>query len=142
MQAPPSQLPLVIRPQTDDDFAFIISSWLKSYRDGSPYMRSIANFYAIHQGPIATAIRAEPVWMAVDPSDTTQLFGFWCGDAVNCYFAYVKQFYRKQDVLTRLAGHVGAGRSVGLAFWTHQAATIWDVRYRPNAFWHKYGKAR
>ena len=100
--------PVTVRPGTSQDEAFILATWLRSFRHGSMFARRLTNdvFFSNHH-PIVTDIlaRAE-IQMAVLEDDPGVIIGYLVTerqkDTWVLHFAYTKKDFRRMRVLSQL----------------------------------------
>jgi len=91
--------PIIYRPPTPDDLTFIMSSWLKSYRN-SDFANFLSNdvYYKSHAIVIQEILDRSNVAMIVDPQDPNHLYGYivfenFKGSFV-LHYIYIKYAYR------------------------------------------------
>jgi hypothetical protein len=96
--------PITIRPASSRDEAFILATWLRSFRHGSMFARRLTNdvFFTNHH-PIATSIlaRSETLVAHLD-DDPNVILGYLVTEGQVLHFAYVKKEFRRMRVLTQL----------------------------------------
>ena len=91
---------VMIRKAVPADVSFLFSSWLKSYRD-SKFGESITTtiYYTEHHKVVERLLKTCEVYVACNPKDQTELFGYICGERVEnilvIHYAYVKHTYRQ-----------------------------------------------
>lgn len=101
---------LVIRQGTEDDFPFILNSWLKSHCESkilSPYLPREMYFHLHH--PILEAILARPttkISMAVNTEDPTLIYGYCVYEILKSanvfHYVYVKRAFNGFGIATDL----------------------------------------
>lgn len=93
-------LPVIVRPAIPADVSFLFSSWLKSFRD-SRFAASITTtiFYTEHHKVVERLLKTCEVYVACNPKDQTELYGYICGEKVDgilvVHYCYVKHTYRQ-----------------------------------------------
>lgn len=92
-----------LREMTDADRSFIISSWLKSYRNADS-VTHLSNdvYYTGHAKLINDLLATSNVTIACDPSYPTSMFGYIVHDANVAHYLYVKYSLRRHGVATML----------------------------------------
>jgi hypothetical protein len=100
--------PLTIRVGTGRDEAFILATWLRSFRHGSMFARRLTNdvFFTNHH-PIVTDILARSsTLVATLEDDPDVILGYLVTEHTDprpiLHFAYVKKEFRRMRVLTQL----------------------------------------
>lgn len=114
-------IPLVFRPAGPDDQAYVIRTWIESYRDEQPEMRT-----SDYEAWMRERINAD-VLLACHESEPTQIVGWVATDVVGydepkravehgpvgrLHFFYVRRRYRRQGIARALFEQV-TGNIVG-----------------------------
>lgn len=92
-------VPFFVREMREDEVAFVVSSWLRSYED-SPWAKKIgqADYYEGHGRIVKDAMARSTVLVAEHKNEPGLLLGFACGERtehVTCiHYCYVKSDYR------------------------------------------------
>lgn len=100
-------VPTTLRAPVDDDRNFILSTWLKSFRN-SHFACMIPNdiYFKAHKALIMATLQESGVVVAVNPEDESQIFGYGVytpnGGATLCHYIYVKESYRRLGIGTTL----------------------------------------
>lgn len=99
---------VVVRPGVPSDHSFVLATWLRSFRHGSPFARRLidAVYYANHH-PLATAVLARSqLLVAALPDDPNVIIGYLLVEDLDgtptIHFAYTKKEFRRMRVLTQL----------------------------------------
>lgn len=88
--------PIVIRPASVDDAAFVISSYLKSQRnEGHNALMSNDVYYARVKPRVERMIARDQVIVACSPEDAWHLYGWLAYEPGVVHYAYVKFPYRR-----------------------------------------------
>lgn len=103
-----------IRPIEEDDYAFVYSTWLRSYRFNSVFTRKLTNkvYYEWHHKAIERIFgRGGFCIIACDTSDKNVVFGYIVGERTSSgdiiHFIYVKKAFRKLGIMAKLLDSVG-----------------------------------
>lgn len=132
-----------IRPATPNDANFIISSWLKRYRDAiSPRLVTDKIYYSA-QHQIIAAILQKPtteVFIACNAADEGQICGYVVGerlpDLSMIHWVYVKNSFRKWGIATELLAKFPEATQ-----YTHRTHLVkfldknGKLRYNPVPLW-------
>jgi hypothetical protein len=100
--------PLSIRPGCGADHSFILATWLRSFRHGSPFARRLVDavFYANHHPLVESLVARSTVSVATLEDDPNVILGYLVtekqGPQHVLHFAYVKKEFRRMRVLTQL----------------------------------------
>lgn len=88
-----------IRPIKEHEQAFVISSWLKSYRS-SPFVRLVDNdvYYREQAKLVLSALEGSVTLMAVDPQDDDVIWGFIVFGVNRVEYIYVKHLMRLNGI--------------------------------------------
>lgn len=103
--------PFTFRDAEEGDTNFILSSWLKSFRD-SEFAKEMSNavYFAGHQRLVKDAIARSRIVVAVNPGDPRQIYGWICfeqkGDYQVLHYFYVKEIYRGFGLGTKLFNYI------------------------------------
>jgi hypothetical protein len=105
---------LVIRPAVADDAAYVIDTWLKSFKDYwdrlsvPPRMRcERLDYFQSQRSRIADSLRLGATLIAADRDDPTAIFGWINHQASLVHFLYVRNDAKNlaiEDELLRAAG--------------------------------------
>jgi GNAT superfamily N-acetyltransferase len=92
-----------LRPGTEEDHAFILSSWLKAYFDcGNHYYRPPKKiFFEKHADKVKEHL-AGHVIVATTEEDPSQIIGYAVHSSGVLHFVYVKSLFRKMGVAREL----------------------------------------
>jgi GNAT superfamily N-acetyltransferase len=102
-----------IRNYKEEDKAFVISTWLKSFYTNMPsykvnsryYIKPESNeFYKFHSKVVQSVLEKPltTVLIACNEEDENQIFGYIIYDENCMHWLYVKQVYRRNGIGTRL----------------------------------------
>lgn len=89
---------VIYRPANERDIPFVLSSWLKSYRQ-SEFAQPMPNeiYYDNHTQIIKNILSKAYTIMICDPDDDNHIYGFICAENTNkqiLHYMYVKYTYR------------------------------------------------
>lgn len=93
----------VIRPLREEERAFVLAAWLKSYRN-APLMRLVDNrtYYVKQAENIIAMLENSRCFVAADPEDDTVLWGFIVVEFDFCHYVYVKHLMRHHGIARTL----------------------------------------
>lgn len=97
-------LPIRIRPVIDVDIPFIFNSWLKCFRESGLMIRSVPNtiYFANHHKILQKLAQRAKIYVADNPKDPSQLYGYICGEYIDgifvIHFIYVKHRFRRLGI--------------------------------------------
>lgn len=113
----------LIRDLRDEERAFVLSSWLKSYRN-APHMRLVDNntYFAKQAANIMAILDCSRCLVAADPEDDTVLWGFIVVEFDFCHYVYVKHLMRHHGLARALWS--AAGRPPWASALTHAGEAI------------------
>ncbi len=103
---------ILLRAAENQDVPFIISSWLRSNRDG-PIGKVLTDtvYYREFKPLVQVLMSVVHVIVACDPERPEQVYGWICGERLEgkivVHFAYVKQGWRGWGIARRLLGALG-----------------------------------
>ena len=92
----PEDLPICIRAATDADVAYVLKSWIETYRRESLWSKHMDNdvFYPNHRAVAVECVQQDDTVVAADANDPSHLVGFACGrrhrGGLAMHFVYVK----------------------------------------------------
>lgn len=94
---------VLIRYYQDDDKNFILSSWLRSYRN-SQFAKKIQPeiYYANHARVVEHMIQTCTILVACDPTAPYVTYGYICYQPELIHYIYVKYPFRKLKIATIL----------------------------------------
>lgn len=99
------QAPCAIRHATKEDVSFIYNSWLRSFKDSSPWAKLIPNqvFFDNHKKVVSKLLRDSFVFVACNPDMADQIFGYivcqpTVGKVAVVHYVYIKQPYRRLGI--------------------------------------------
>lgn len=136
------QLPIRLRPATQDDVPFLFSSWLKSYKY-SLWAKNITNtiYFAEHHKVIERLLKNYNVIIACNNDDPTQIFGFICAgkvDGIFClHYIYVKHSFRNLGIGKQLLNAFQHDASTA-AVYTHHTRIAERLAPKYNFVYHPY----
>lgn len=101
-------IPLVFRPAGPDDVAYVIRTWIESYRPEQPEMRT-----SDYEAWMRAKINAD-VLLACHESEPTQILGWIAVDAIGAassrlHYVYVRRRYRMQGIARALSEQATGG---------------------------------
>jgi hypothetical protein len=100
--------PVTVRKGTPRDEAFILATWLRSYKHGSMFARRITNdvFFTNHHPIVTDIVNRSDVLVAALEDDPGVILGYLVtekqGPLRELHFAYVKKEFRRMRVLSQL----------------------------------------
>jgi GNAT superfamily N-acetyltransferase len=116
---------VTLRNLRPDDYNFVLSSWLKSYRN-SRFGKGFTNevYYRSQTDAILGLLSTARVVVACDPTDERHVFGYAVGqespDGAQfwLHYCYVKKFYRRLGIARQLVRNLsGRPRQVRVTHW-------------------------
>jgi len=112
-----------IRPLLEAERPFVLSSWLKSYRN-APAVRLVDNqtYYAGQAAIVLKTLERAQTLVAADPQDDQVLWGFIVFEDNLLHYAYVKHLMRRNSVAFEL--WVAADAPSVVTSMTHAGAAI------------------
>ena len=132
-------MPIALRPATEADLPFIVSTWLESYIR-SPATRRIPKqlFLGGHRRVVDRLVAKRGVIVAHDPGDETVLYGWicweWVPDAI--HYLYVKETRRNQGVAHALIKAAVLDGPLLVTHWTPACKRARDrgvdIRWEPH----------
>lgn len=133
-----------IREALDDDRNFILSSWLRSFRNNGDWPRHIdsATYYANHQSVIQRLLTLCDVKIACASDDENLILGWCCVDGSTVHYVFVKEQYRKLGIAKAMLD--GIGEKATYTHWTRiikdleQAGKLLNWRYNPYVLFELY----
>jgi hypothetical protein len=100
-----SEMPSVYRPPIDGDTNFILSSWLKSFRQ-SPSARNLDNttYFNAHKKHVQRTLTNSLITMIVSPEDANEILGYavFTHNPNVLHYIYIKSFARQLHLATDL----------------------------------------
>lgn len=99
-------IPISIREVREEDVNFILNSWLKVMRQETPLDCDNDTFFDRHKRNIIRILQSADTFMAVNPEDQDQIFGYLVSEKPNVvHFGFVKSPFRRLEVFNRLLTH-------------------------------------
>lgn len=96
-------LPVSIRPLEAQDSPFVMSSFLRSYRDeGGNASLSNEVYYALYKPRANRLVDRSTVLVITPEDDAWQILGWIAFEDVTLHYAYVKSTYRRMGLFDRL----------------------------------------
>jgi len=119
------------------DEAFLMSSWLKSYRDRESHVRTTI-YFPMQKEVIEKLLARSKVVVAVDPEDTDMIYAYAVGEpAVNTlHYVYVKHSLRMHGVAKKLVEQILDPTKLIVA--SHRPNAMEDVLYKYNMVYNPY----
>lgn len=118
------RLEVKIRDADKDDWAFIVSTWRKSYRDADAYVPAYVYNPYILQAIDACRKRGARFRVAAAPDALDFIWGFACSEAGAMHYVYVKESARGQGVAKKLIADAGLKVPMVLTYWTKFSEAI------------------
>jgi hypothetical protein len=135
-------LPIEYRDAGENDLAFILSSWLKSFRDEES-TRACPNeiFFIHHKRLVQKILSKAKVVVIVNPTDANHIYGFLCFEDTAqgrvIHFMYVKNAFRKLGLAkTALMIHVKTEEKP--IYYTHKTYGAQFLSKMMGAVYHPY----
>jgi hypothetical protein len=141
-QSSAEELPIAIRKAAPSDISFIFSSWLKSFRD-SRFASAITTtiYYTEHHKVVERLLKTCDVYVACNPKDGTELFGYICAEKVDgilvVHYIYVKNTYRQLGLAKTLLNQFSHNPSAAAIF-THNTRASEKLASRFNFVYSPY----
>jgi ribosomal protein S18 acetylase RimI-like enzyme len=135
-------LPIRLRPATEEDVPFVFNSWLKSYRS-SVATKHISNtiFFAEQHKIIEALVIQNQVIMACNDKDPTQVYGYICAGQVDgiftLHFVYVKHSFRNLGIGKMLLNAFDHNTDTA-AIYTHHTRFADKLAPKFNFVYHPY----
>lgn len=132
MKATLERLAPKIRPVKQDDWAYILDSWKKSYRELGSEQHVPAHIYWAEQHARIENLRRNPeaeFRIAADPEDDDYIWGWACVEGPALHYVFVRASAQGNGVATLLTRDLP--RPVSCTHWTKIAEEI--QRARPGA---------
>jgi len=141
--------PVRYRVATPDDVGFLLSSWLESWHDGCPLMRTV-RFRDFKPAARAMAVRllaSSVAMVACDPDDETAILGYAVGEprvegGPLLHYVYVRHSRRRHGLakalVERCRAHIGAPKWAAYTHETYVTRRIDPARkpaYDPFRAW-------
>lgn len=131
-----------LRPANQTDVPFIFNSWLKSYRDSGPAKPvSSTVFFSEHHKLIERIVKNNPVIMAVNNDDPSQIYGYICAGKTEgiftLHYIYVKHNFRNLGVGKALLNAFEHDISTA-AIYTHHTKIADKIASKYNFIYHPY----
>jgi len=109
---------LAFRAVKTEDFNFVLSSWMKSYRDTKRTIKNPA-YFAGHQRLIAALGERRSMIIGCDADAPEWIVGFACGQMLDdgrilVDYVYVKQPYRERGIAKALVAALGWSPGMGV----------------------------
>jgi len=136
------QLPINIRPATQEDVGFIFNAWLKSYRN-SNFARQLSNtiYFAEHHKVIERLLRNYTTVIACNPEDPEQIYGFinagFTDNIFTLNYVYIKHPFRKMGIAKELF-NVFEHSMEYASIYTHKTRVAEKLEEKYNMIHHPY----
>lgn len=133
--ATPEPLTIDIRPASQNDVAWIYSSWLKSYYEHGSNTNSIPPWvYQKHHRAIIQRVTSKPgvnTLVACPAQNEDQILGWLCAEhdrplgQFTAHFGHVKSEYRRQGIMKALVAAFGIDGETKVHSYTHHTKVAW-----------------
>ena len=136
------KLPVLYRTLQDADKAFIFSSWLKNFRNGT-MVRNIPNeiYYTNHHKVVEKLMDNAKTIVCCNADDPSIIYGYINYEIVDSqfvlHFVYIKQLYRKLGIAQDLLSATGNDFNK-LGCYTHQTMVAVAKEESLNLVYHPY----
>lgn len=134
--------PVRLRAATAEDVPFIFNSWLKSFKY-SLWCRNIPSsiYFAEHHKLIERLLKECNVVVACNTEDSSQIFGFLCGQHVEnifcLHYIYVKHSFRNLGIAKAMLNSFSHDPSTASVY-THHTRVAEKVAPKYNMVYHPY----
>jgi hypothetical protein len=134
---------IVVRAFEAGDKSFIYDSWLKSFRNTSPFAKSIRDdVYYLGEASKITAMSMRPksnVMIATFPDEPGVILGFIAFEPETIHYCYVRDVWRKNGIARMLFEASGLSRMSAFTHWTDPCASFvarkdMELKYDPYRF--------
>lgn len=123
------QLPIILRPATQDDVNFVLNSWLKSFKESSWFNISGKPYWRGHRLLILKLMRTKELTIACMKDDTNAIVGWSCTEPGVIHYVYVKRPFRRFGVAkTLLAWAYAPGEYNKSISYTHRTYHLNDIK--------------
>jgi len=110
------------RPARDDDYGFVLNSWLKSYYNTAIIKPHINRgiFFRNEAKIVNKLIREDSITIACNPEDDTHIFGYICYrvDPQVMHYVYMKQPFRRIGIAGGLLSSSLSGKDIDVTYHT------------------------
>ena len=138
-----NDLPISIRDFIESDKHFILSCWLKSFRDSKAF-QGIPNerFFTMHKKVVEELLKRSKTMMLVDQKDPDHLFGFISyelNESANyLHFVYIKNAFRRLGLAKKVIFECIPNLD-NPTYYTHQTYASPFLAPLLNAKYYPYG---
>ena len=117
---PPADLGVVFRPMVAEDEGFVLSSWLRSYRDrfaraiaARPHELDYRRYWSEDglKGAVVAQIRRTGGVVCADSEDPETILGWAVGNVECVHYVYVKASCRRRGLGSRLLREIAGGET-------------------------------
>lgn len=132
-------LPLKVRPMNENDKAFIVQTWVKSYRAGNDFVKLIPPpyYYPGQKDVINKALAISKTDVACDPENEDVIYGWASSMQLEepvFHYAYVKSAFRGFGIGRILIGDLLKENGL-VSHWQDRYAKLDRyIRYNPYIF--------
>jgi GNAT superfamily N-acetyltransferase len=128
-----------IRPPKDQDFEFVVDSWLKSYKKNNPSMSSMDwKLYApMQRDVIVTMLSRSEIYISCSDQDEDQILGYMIFERANAaiHYVYVKSPVRRFGIAKRLIECVEGKYYTHDTFEGKRLAEKYGFEFNPFLVW-------
>lgn len=135
------KLPIEIRPGMESDANFILSSWLKSYRQ-SYFARVMTNtiYFDNHHSVLRRILKRATVLVASNVDSPDQIYGYIVFEMVDgipvIHYTYVKHTFRGMNIAKLLYNQAKGAQEA--AVYTHHTRVVESLSRNYNLVHHPY----
>lgn len=137
-------LPVRLRGLAASDEAFVLSSWLKSYRDGA-LVRHIPNtiYYDNHHELVKGLLKNGTTMVACDPEAPDILYGYInfevsVSNELLIHYVYIKHSFRKMGVMTAMLREIVDKESPTAMYGTHMVSGMLHWAKKHGVIYNPY----
>ena len=137
-----NELPIRLRPATQEDVPFIFNSWLRSYKY-SRWTKNITSqiYYSEHHKLIEKLLKNFSTIIACNDNDPSQIYGFISAgyvEGIFCmHYIYVKRTFRNLGIARTLLNSFEHDATTAGVF-THDTRASEKLAAKYNMVYHPY----
>lgn len=128
-----------VRTPTENDVNFIMSSWLRSYRETNRHINPVI-FYNSQEALIFDLLKKARVYISCNPEHKSQIFGYIVFDQIRdltiVHYVYVKHPFRRLGIGSELFYSINRTLDLPCIATHHtrifpEISRAWDIVYNP-----------
>ena len=122
-----------IRPMTEGDFNFVISSWLKSYKYSGTAVRRMIDrvYYDAYEPIVKSLIKRSDVYIACLRSDPDAIVGYLAIERVEdhdiIHYCNIRDIWQKMGIASYL---IEAAQPQNMTYFTHWTSPIQSLIHK------------